>query len=105
MRAILAFALAAATTLAAVPAVKAQECINGYKTLGNGVVVSCQGGTTMRRAGTPAANQTAPAATGAIRPKPPSSPVSRMVSDITECRPGYYWMQPARGGGRLLPCS
>ncbi len=104
MRTVTTLVATALAALAMTSASRAQECVNGYRTLGNGVIVACQVGTTARTTPPAAAD---PAATRPVSSssRQPARSGSLMVDNIVECKPGHYWtMRASQGGGRLMPC-
>jgi hypothetical protein len=83
MRTILALAAAASATVAAVSLANAQECVNGYRELGNEVIVLCDDGFAPEAAAVPGAPLPAepfveePAITGSVETQPlPDEPLT-----------------------------
>jgi len=97
-----AFAIAfGALAIAATPA-SAAECLNGYQTLGNDVVVLCDGGVDLSERTAsfpqPLPEVDAPAVTGATRSN------SVMVDDMADCAPGLYRMVQWEDANVILAC-
>lgn len=84
----------------------AADCLNGYRTLGNQVVVACDadvgptGSTALYRRSAPPATAV-PTVTGAV---PPRAGGSIMVEDIEDCRPGLYRTYYLEDGEVILAC-
>jgi len=79
-------------------AASAAECVNGYRTLGNQVIVLC--GEAARHADALALHG------NAIAPAPETAvPHNMMAPSIGECRPGMYRsIENPSSGDQIIPC-
>ena len=96
----LALALAAVGSMA-----NAADCVNGYRTLPNQVILLCDslGDLSDRRA--LMSEGSASAVTSGIS-EPDVRPSRAVVADdIGECRPGMYRMMYWENGSMMLPCK
>jgi len=89
-------------------AASAADCVNGYRTLGNGVIALCGeatdsfGATALYRAAPEAA---APEITGSLPGVVRSAPRNLMAESAQDCQPGQYWsFELAETGDVLLAC-
>jgi len=89
-----------AATVAALPA-NAAECLNGYRTLPNQVIVLCDRELGAARAQFPNTGVVAPLTTGSIQPRGEFG--SMVVDDARNCQPGKFWMTVTRVGGPSDP--
>ena len=99
------FALALAGFAATASAANAADCVNGYRTLGNQVIVQCDdtSGTTASTAQFPGGNPvfTEPATTGSVSP----ARSGRMVVDsIGDCQAGSYRIMEKEDGDVIIAC-
>jgi hypothetical protein len=134
MKTILALAAAASATVLAASLANAQECVNGYRELGNQVIVLCDEGFAPEaavpeggfpEAGVPETEASAypaeplpqeePLITGsistgeeAVQPgiaaPPPEVTASMEVDGPWACEPGKYWMLYSEGSERPMMC-
>jgi hypothetical protein len=92
---------------ATVSVANAAECINGYQTLGNQVIVLCdhQAGpsesTALYPRPAPLSALGEPATTGSIGPRRSGS---MMADGFESCQPGMYWMYHLEDGEVILAC-
>jgi hypothetical protein len=88
----------AVSALAFVSSASAAECVNGYRMLGNQVIVLCDEVSDARALYQPGAPLTeAPATT-------PRQSGSVMVDSAEDCRPGAYWTYYLDSGEVSLAC-
>lgn len=100
--------LVAAACLGA-SAASAADCVNGYRTIGNDVIVLCDpasdplGSTALY--GT-APGTAAPAITGSVpAPAARTAPRNLMAESPADCQPGQYWSYDlAESGNVMLRC-
>ncbi|MGH6924949.1 MAG: hypothetical protein ACRED5_14545 [Propylenella sp.] len=92
---------------ATVSVANAAECINGYQTLGNQVIVLCgdeagpSQSTALYPQPAPLSALNEPAATGSIEPRRSGS---MMADGFENCQPGMYWTYYLEDGDVILAC-
>ena len=134
MKTILALAAAASATVMATSLANAQECVNGYRELGNQVIVLCDEGFAPEASAFPAEPlpdepiitgsisrgdeqfpEEEPLVTGSITTDeettpsgiaapPPQVAASMEVEGPWACEPGRYWMLESEGSERPMMC-
>lgn len=95
-RAPLALAIGIGALAATASVASASECINGYLTLGNDVIVLCEA------AGPAGSTALFPGAAPPPAPVPQSRSGSMMADSVEDCLPGKFWTLETEGGGDLL---
>jgi hypothetical protein len=92
-------------------AASAADCVNGYRTIGNDVIVLCDdgpsafGATALYQAPEAAAPQIVGSLPDAVRPASRSMSRSMMADSAQDCQPGQYWsFALAESGNVLLAC-
>lgn len=103
LKRLIAPAALAVSALAFVSSASAAECVNGYRMLGNQVIVLCDEASEAQALYQPGAPlPEAPATTGSAAPRS-TGPV--MVDSIEDCRPGAYWTYYLDSGEVSLACQ
>jgi hypothetical protein len=102
-----AFAIALGAFAVPGSVANAAECVNGYRTLDNEVILLCDeaediSGATALLA-VPAPSPTAPVAAGSIPPAAARGPM--VVEDIADCQPGMYRMVYWEDQNLMLACG
>jgi hypothetical protein len=93
------FAALALFIMAGASAAEAADCVNGYRTLGNGVILLCDDAAAEPRAFfDEEADAGVPLAPAAARPR------GLMADGIENCAPGLYRMMEWENGSMLLAC-
>ncbi|MGH6922961.1 MAG: hypothetical protein ACRED5_04245 [Propylenella sp.] len=130
MKTILALVAAASTTLASASLANAQECLNGWRELGNQVIVKCDEGLAPQAGflsgqGLGSEEEFVPEASAAaaplpeeplytgsissaaepqISPPPPQIAATLQVEGPWACESGKYWMLESEGSSRPMMC-
>ncbi len=102
-----ALAAAVAITLGAGPVAHAADCVNGYRTLGNQVILLCEDAgpgqsTALYPRAAPSVAPAEPVTTGSIAPRRSGS---IMVDSVEDCEPGLYWTYYLEDGEVTLACK
>ena len=91
-----------------ISAASAADCVNGYRTIGNDVIVLCDdgpsalGATALYQAGPEAA---APEIVGSLPDAVRPASRNMMADSAQDCQPGQYWsFALAESGNVLLAC-
>jgi len=95
-----------AVAFTAVPA-SAGECINGYRQLGNQVIVACKDAAAPAAPHTPLLRNSyaEPITTGSINAPSAKRSGAMTVHKVTECQPGHYRVTALENGEMMLPCK
>lgn len=103
LRRLIAPAALAVSALALVSSASAAECVNGYRMLGNQVIVLCDKASEAQALYQPGAPLIeAPATTKAVEPRRSGS---IMVDSVEDCQPGMYWTYYLEDGEVTLACQ
>jgi hypothetical protein len=95
-----------AATLGAGSVAHAADCVNGYRTLGNQVILLCEDAgpgqsTALFPQAAPPVAPAEPMTTGSAAPRRSGS---IMVDSVEDCEPGMYWTYYLEDGEVTLAC-